>query len=128
MIAPAVKTAIICDSVRAEVDGKFTCVGIYPGGSIAVRDFALPISVALYLEVIGKFSGTVQGAFRVRKFGLERPLLEFPISFNTVIDQQSPVYTVPLFFVADGPGTIVVEWLVGGQCEIVHTFQLTPQP
>jgi hypothetical protein len=58
-------TAIMCDDIRVEHNGKYILIGVYPLNYIAIRDLEIPIRAFCYVEVDTTLSGTHHGKCRI---------------------------------------------------------------
>jgi hypothetical protein len=124
MSAPTILNVIVCDLVSQEITGKFTCVGIYPAASIALPVIPGAVSLAFYMEVVGRKSGQLIGTYQIRCVGNPQALVTDTFSFVSATDVRMPLYTKSIHFVVSTPGEYVLEWFFDGHWSDVTKFTL----
>lgn len=97
-------TAIVCDDIRREENGKDILIGVYGSG---LRVQALPtfLNLAVWLEVVPKVTG--QHQLKMRMVGQNSSILfetaSLPVQINELRPIHAPLAGVPLQIQAIGP-------------------------
>ncbi len=88
-----VETAVLCDDIRQERNGKYLLIGVY-GGNLAVRSFPTDVVLALWILARPKMAGRTK--VRMRVVGpQESTLVEGELEFNLRDTASATIMALP---------------------------------
>lgn len=119
-----VTSCVACDLVRAEAGGKLMCLGIYPGGIVAVPAFGTPLLLSFYSECVSDTSGVIDTLYQFRDISTNTQLGFGQLRLQTQVGLSSPVFTNPLPVNASRPSTVQFEWAIDGNWVPVKLLHL----
>jgi hypothetical protein len=119
-----ITSCIVCDLVRAEAGGKLMCLGIYPGGIVAVPSFGIPLMLSFYAECVSDTSGALETWYQFKDITTNTQIGYGQLRLQTQVSMTSPVFTNPLPLNAPRPSTVQLEWAINGNWVAVKTLHL----
>src|SRR3712207_1168807 len=104
---------IICDYVRQEAGGTYTCIGVYPHASIMIEDFSVPVKVSLYIEITSTDYGLVDAHFILEDRASSTIFNSFPARVKLNGWTTPPLATYPMEIKARGPCVVRFSAIAG---------------
>ena len=123
-----VLSAVLCDDVRQENNGKYILIGVYVH-SVVVTDFPANISLTVWIEIKPNEVGEFPGEIRVTKEDQSVLLRgEAKITTNNLEPTTAMFNGMPLEF--QGGGDYFFQWKIGDDDEwqTVKDFTVQKQP
>src|SRR6185436_1737323 len=88
-----IETAVLCDDIRQERNGKYLLIGVY-GGNLVVQSFPTDVVLSLWMLAHPKTTGRTQ--VRVRVVGpQESTLVEGGLEFNLKDTTKAAILALP---------------------------------
>lgn len=120
----SITSCVVCDLVRAEAGGKLMCLGIYPGGIVAVPAFGAALQLSFYAECVADTSGLIDTVYQLRDITTNVQVGFGQLRLQTQLGLTSPIFTNPLPVNAGRPSTIQLEWALEGSWMPVKVLHL----
>jgi hypothetical protein len=93
MLPFEIETAVLCDDIRQERNGKYLLIGVY-GGNIIVRSFPTDLQLALWVLARPKTLGRAQ--VRIRVIGPQQnTLVEGGLEFELKDPARATIMALP---------------------------------
>lgn len=123
-----VANTLICDHVRREYDGKYTCLGIYPNSSVVVPDFVVPVKLSFYVEIFSTLYQTIDAHFILEDRISNIVFSSFPSRLLLNGWSSPPLATLPIEIKARGPATVHFSAIAGDQKVELTNFTISQIP
>lgn len=120
--------ALVCDHVRKEVDGKYTCIGIYPNHAISLPDFTSPIVVSFYIEIDSALTQEIDAHFILEDRVSNAVYNSFSSRIRLSGWASPPLASLPMEIRAVGPSTVHFSAIAGGQKIELVNFSIFDRP